>query len=598
MIESSESGKKGTSDKPTFIRKLAAIAFADVAGYSKLMALNDQETITRWQDLRRNILEPLIEEAGGRLVEMAGDALLVEFPSAVQALRWSCDVQQTAETSAVENDPFELKLRIGVNVDDVIEDEGTLQGDGVNIAARIHQLAEPGQIVISGAVREFVGNRLPVRFTDLGTPKLKNIDKAIRLYSVNVGTEGEADELHHPYLEWHSRPGIAVMPFRSASAESEVLAAGIIADIITGLSRRRSLHVISSASMWRYADRRSDLGKIARELGVSYILDGTMLRNGDQLRINTELVHAEHGRVIWAQHFEGKSDEVFDFQDRITSTILASIEPRLHEVESGRVRSRPTSSLGAYECVLKASSLLYDFTPESFRQSGHALSRAIELDPYYAQAYTHAAWRLNFVVAEQHSDDAERDSILAIRYAQKALHLDPEDAFTLSVAGHLISFLERRPHDAMELFDTALHLDPNSAFSWALSGDTLSYLGRPDEAIKRFRNVWKLNPYDRHNFFWWSGAGIAEFVAGRYTEAVAWLNKAQRANPRFVATLRMLAAAQALDGQQKAAERTAEQLLAIMPSFRVKKFVEVYPLERPDDLARLEQGLLMAGIPK
>lgn len=562
------------------------------------MGMNDHETLTRWRDLRHNVMEPLIEEAGGRLVEMAGDALLVEFQSAVQALRWSCDVQLANEANLTTGDPFSLRLRIGVNVDDVIDDDGTLQGDGVNIAARIHQAASPGQVVVSGAVRELVGNRLPVKFTDLGAPKLKNIHKAIRLYSVASGSEDEADELHHPYLEWLSRPGIAIMPFRSASAESEVLAAGIIADIITGLSRRRSLHVISSASMWRYADRKTDLSKVARELGVSYILDGTVLRSDDRLRITTELVHAGHGRVIWAEHFDGIIDEVFDFQDRIASTILASIEPRLHEVESDRVRSKPTSSLDAYECVLKASSLLYEFTPESFRQSGRAIARAIELDPHYAQAYTHGAWRLNFLIAEQYTEDVERDTYLAIHYAQKALQLDPDDPFTLSVAGHLTSFMERRPTDAMELFDTALNLDPNSAFSWALSGDTLSYLGRPDEAIKRFRNVWKLNPYDRHNFFWWSGAGIAEFVAGRYSEAVAWLSKAQRANPRFVATLRMLAAAQALDGQQEKAQKTSETLLAIMPGFRVGKFVEVYPLERPGDLERLERGLLMAGFPK
>jgi len=589
-----------TLAKASFERRLATVVFADVAGFSRLVALDDVETIRRWRALRAEVMEPLMRESGGRVVEMPGDALLIEFPSAVDALRWAGDVQRATKRAQTAGDPFALTLRISVNVDDVIVDEHALQGDGVNIAARIHQVAEPGQVVVTGIVRELVGNRLPVSFRSIGTPRLKNIERIVHVYVVDWSESQRSQLLHHPYLEWSSRPALAIMPFRSLgeAEQSDYFGQGITADIITGLSRSRSLHVIARASMWKYADRKKDVREVAGELGVGYILDGSVRRHQLKLRINGELIDIAQNRSIWTERFDGTNNEVFDFQDRIVASIVGSLEPRVRAAEVERVKNRPTASLDAYDCVLKALSQLFLFTDESFRLSGEALERALELDPNYAQAHAYSAWRLIFIIGEERTKDPAADRVRAMELSQRAISLDPEDAFALAIAGHMLSFVQGKPQEALGLFDTALALDENSAFAWALSGITLSYCGSPDEALLRFRNAWKLSPFDRMNFSWWGGAGIAEFVAGRYSEASAWLRKSRRANPRFCATLRILAASLALSGDLDEAHEVASELLRVEPTFRVSSFVEWYPLQRPDDLKRLERGLLAAGLPR
>lgn len=586
------------SPQSSVARRVAVIAFADVAGFSRLVALDDVETVRRWRALRADVMEPQMRENEGRVIDLAGDALLIEFPSAVYALRWARDVQRATKRSQTTKDPFSLTLRIAVNVDDLIVEDNALRGNGINIASRIHQLAEPGQIVVTAVVREMVGNRLPVTYRDLGTPRLKNIEQTVHVYSVDWSESQSSQSLHHPYLEWRSRPTLAVMPFRSIGEveQSDYYGQGITEQIIMGLSRSRSLHVISRASMWRYADRLKDIQEVAAELGVQYVLDGSVCRQQGHLRIHAELIEIAQNRTIWAERYDGANEEVFDFQDRIAASIVGSLEPRLRAFESQRVKDRPTESLDAYDCVLKALSQLYLFTDESFRFSGEALDRAIQLDPSYAQAYAYSAWRLNFIIGEHRSTDIESDKARASELSQTAIALDPEDVFALSVAGHLLSFVRGKPWEALGMFDTAIALDQNSAFAWGLSGITLAYCGKPEEALQRFQNAWKLSPYDRHNFFWLGGAGIAEFVAGRYNEAAVLLRKSRRANPRFKAPLRILAAALSLASELDEAQEVAAEILSFDPTFRVSNFVKWYPLQRANDLERLEQGLLAAGL--
>jgi adenylate cyclase len=588
------------SEKPSFDRRLTALAFADVAGYSRLMASDELETVTRWEQLRTEVLEPLLREARGTVVEIAGDALLIEFASVIDAISWALNAQRVTNCFWPSDDPLRLSLRIAINVDDVIVDGTILQGDGVNIAARIHQAAEPGQVVVTGLVRDLVGNRAPAVFKNLGTPKLKNIDRVIQVFAVESSPERSGiSALHHPYLVWSSRPTVAVMPFLSIGEvePSDYFSQGITEDIIGGLARSRSLHVIARASMLRYAGRDRDMRDIARELGVVYLLDGSVRRHGGRLRITAELVHVEQNRSIWSEHFDGATVDIFEFQDRIASQLVGALEPRVRAAEVERVRNRPTSSLDAYDCVLKAASQMFLFTEESFRLAGEALERAIELDPMYAQAYAYSTWRLLFLIGEEWSLDPERDKALASAMSQRATALDPEDAFALAIAGHLVSFVEHRPSDALPMFDTALALNENSALAWAYSGITLSYSNRPDEAMERFNNAFKLSPFDRLNFSWWGGAGIAQFVAGRYSESEAWLRRSRLANPRFAATLRLLAATLALQDKDREARSVASELVALNPEFNVKRFIEWYPLQSTDSLARLEQGLLAAGLP-
>ena len=275
----------------------------------------------------------------------------------------------------------------------------------------------------------------------------------------------------------------------------------------------------------------------------------------------------------------------------------AEFEPRVRAVEAAQVRDHPTESLDAYHCVLKALALLYLFTAESYQAAGKLLEHAIALDPSYPQAYAYLAWWLNFRIGEGWSDNPEADRARSLVVSQRAIELDSEDPFVLAVGGHILSFIGKRPAEAIDLFDQALALNQNSAFAWGLSALTLAYLGRPDEAMGRLQNVWRLNPFDPLNFYFWIVAGIAEFVAGRYDEAIAWMRKCKRASPRFIACLRMLAASLALSGNEIDARAVAQELMTIEPSFRVSTFISWYPLQRAEDLTRLEAGLRAAGLP-
>jgi adenylate cyclase len=601
MIQMELATERLVESPSTIRRRLAAVAFADVAGFSRLIGLNEVETISRWKMLRTEIMAPHMERQGGRVAQTPGDAVLVEFPSVVNAVRWAADVQRTQRGQLAEADPFALQLRIGINIDDVIDDDGILQGDGVNIAARIHQAAEPGQIVVTATVRDYVQNRLPVVFHDLGTPPMKNINRPVRVYGVEWVEGGKSDLIVQPYLQWSSRPTVAVLPLRTigGTEDDSYFGDGITDEIITGLSRSRGLYVIARSSTLRYRDRGGkDLRQIASELDVRYVLDGSVQRQGKRLRISTELTDLVANHPIWAERFEGSTDELFEFQDRITASILGSLEPRVRAVEAARVGDRPTESLDAYHCVLKAMALLYLFTSESYQAAGELLERAIALDGSYAQAYAYLAWWLNFRIGEGWSLNPDADRARALVISQRAIELDREDAFVLAVGGHVLSFLGRRPREAIDLFDQALAINQNSAFAWGLSALTLAYLGRADEALGRLQNVWRLNPFDPLNFYFWIIAGIAGFVAGRYDEAIAWLRKSKRSNPRFIACLRMLAASLALSGDEVGARAVAQELLEIEPSFRVSTFVAWYPLQRADDLARLEAGLRAAGLPE
>lgn len=599
MATSDEESQEALDGPLTLNRRLAAVAFADVAGYSRLIAANDVDAVRRWKALRTEVIEPLMLRHGGRIAEIAGDAVLIEFASAVNAVRWAAQTQRV-QRALHSSDPAALKLRVGINVDDVIDDDGILQGDGVNVAARIHQAGQPGQIVVTARVRDFVLNRLPLRFRDLGTPPMKNISSPVRAFEIDWLDSNEG-LLPQPYLQWTSRPTLAVLPFRTinGNAEDAYFGEGITDEVITGLSRSRTMYVIARSSTLRYSDRtgNSDLRQIAAELDVRYLLDGSVWRKNEKLRIKVDLVDVTGNRCVWSQHYDGSNDEVFDFQDRIAASVIGSLEPRLQAVEAARAGDRPTESLDAYDCILKAMSRLYKFTDESFRETEELIERSIALDPSYAQAYAYKAWRHVFVFGESRSLDPQKDNKIAIAAAEHALELDPDDPFAICVAAQLHAFTMKNLDYANDLFDRALALDENSAFAWGLSALTRAYLGFPDDALERLQNHWRLNPYDPLNFYFWIVAGIAEFVAGRYTEAIAWTRKSARANPNFRPAFRILTASLALSGDEAAARAVADKLLVLEPNFGVDKFLAWYPLRRKEDLLRLGEGLRAAGLP-
>jgi adenylate cyclase len=588
-------------ESATIVRRLAAVAFADVVGFSALIERNDVAALQEWKDLRRDLIEPKIEEHNGRIMRMLGDGMFIEFGSAVDAVRCAQEIQRGIAQLAVEGRNA-LRLRIGINVEDVIVDNGDLHGDGVNIAARIQQLASPGEVFVTSAVREYVWNKLGAKFTDLGERELKNISRPVRIYRLELPILDLAagPTVVLPYLTWMRRPTIAVLPFRNLSNDpSEAyFGEGITEDIITWLSRSRSFFVIARHSTLPYRDRHANAQEIASDLGVRYILDGSVRRQDARLRISTELIDAGQNHTIWAERYEGSNDDLFDFQDRIATGIVSAMGRKVLEAETARVRTKPTESLDAYDCVLRALALLYKFDDDDFFSCGRFLDRAIELDPSYAQAYAYKAWWLNLLIGESRSKDVERNNPRAEDSARRASELDPHDAFVLAVAAHIRAFVSGQPEAALEMFERSLHEDVNSSFAWGMSAATCSYLGRPEDALDRLRNVWRLSPFDPLNFVYHTNAGIAEFVAGRYEEAIGWLQRAGRENPKFFACRRTLAAVHGMAGHEEEAQRVGREMLAVDPAFRIGEFIARYPLRRPDDLNRYALGLRRAGLPE
>ena len=527
---------------------------------------------------------------------MAGDALLVEFPSAAEAVTWAIEVQAAMRDDAHLETP--LQLRIGLNIDDVLDDGKTLQSDGVVVASRIHQLAAPGEIVVTQVIRDLVRGRVNCSFRDVGAPMLKNIDRPVRVYAISE--KGRSEDLVRPHASWSSRPTLAVMPFTDFGGDEDnrYFAEGITEEIITGLSRSRAMFVVARSSTIQIAESRKTQKEIASALGVKYLLTGSIRRHADKLRIHTELLDVDHGQTVWAERFDGEATDLFDFQDEIVANIVAALEPKVMKAEASHLGARLTESLDAYDCVLRGLSELYRVDEDGYVAAHDMFSRAVSLDRGYAQAHAYLAWSLNFIIADGYSKDPADDRKRAVTHARMAVDLDAEDAFNLAVRGHIMGLLEGRTYDGVHMLDDAVRLNENLPMAWGLSAVSHAYLGDGDEARERLLNVWRLTPYDPLNFFFWTAGGLAEFVAGRYDEGIVLLRKAHRIKPHFAACLRLLAASLALNGENEEASQIAEELLKQDPTFSIGEFMAWYPLRKPETREKLVLGLSAAGLPK
>jgi adenylate cyclase len=586
---------------PDVERRLAAVAFVDVADFSRLMELDDVQTMLKWKILRRELLEPKLAEHRGRLLRAIGDSLFVEFRSAVDAVRWADAVQRGIGHIGGIGGGESLRVRIGINVEDVIVDGDDVLGDGVNIAARIQRLAEPGETFLTAAVHDYVWNKAGLALVDLGERELKNISRPVQLYKLEHSSEPETARPRSRLRPvWSSLPSIAVLPFRNlgGNMKEDYFGEGMTEDIIAALARSRSLFVIARNSTLRYRDGPADAKQIASELGVRYLLEGSVRRQSQRLRISADLIDARLNRTIWADRYDGTDDDLFEFQDRIASSIVATIEQWLYQSEAERVRSKPTGSLDAYDCVLRAMPLLHAMENVAFQRAAEFLDRAIELDPAYSQAHAYKAWLHLLLIGEARSKDVAADAGCARDHTRRAMEIDPNDPFVLAVAGHVQGFLHKQPEFAAKLFDRAIELNENSAFAWGLSVLTYCYLSKPDEALERFSRAWRLSPFDPLNYFYLFGAGMAEFLAGRYEQALPWLHKALRVNGRFLACHRQLTTCLAHLGRLAEARAAAAEVLALEPSFRVSTFASWYPLRPPENLERYVAGLRMAGLPE
>ena len=498
-------------------RKLAAIFAADVAGYSRLMEQDEVGTLTTLT-AHREIMDALISEHGGRIANTAGDSVLAEFPSAVDAVQCAFAVQE-ALSNAEQNVPDDrrLKFRIGLHVGDVITKGGDLFGDGVNIAARLQALAQAGGICLSGAVHDYVKKALPLSYSDLGLQSVKNIEEPIRAYAVSLlppvpsrlrEAIGDPKALPLP-----DRPSIAVLPFTNMSGnpDQEFFADGIVEEITAALSQVRSFFVIARNSTFTYKGKAVDVRQVSRELGVRYVLEGSVRTAGNRLRIVAQLIDATDGSHLWADRYEGELTDIFDLQDRVTEAIVGAIEPTITLSEIERAKRKRPENLDAYECAMRALPAVWSQSPEVTMEGLRLAERATALDPSYPLPKALAAWCYAQRVAYMRTPNIAEDRARALRLAQEAASLDSNDPLVLTVlsAAYAVAGQFDRGLAAIE---KALALDPNSAWAWLRSGWSNHYVGNTDRAIEHFQRAMRLSPLDPMRFNALFGIGASHFV--------------------------------------------------------------------------------------
>jgi len=575
---------------------LAAIFAADIAGYSQLMARDEVGTLARLKACRA-IIDELIASHRGRIFNTAGDSVVADFASAVDAVQCAVAVQGAIAAEDAGGAPDEpMQYRIGVHLGDVMVDGDNLLGDGVNIAARLEALAEPGAICLSAVVRDQVGNKLPLAFDDLGDQQVKNIAQAIRVYRVHAGASAP---LPVAALSLPDKPSIAVLPFQNISGdpEQEYFADGMVEEIITALSRIRWFFVIARNSTFTYKGHAVDVKQVGRELGVRYVLEGSVRKAGNRIRVTVQLVEAATGNHVWAERYDRDLSDIFALQDEITERVVAAIEPELYAAENTRSQRKPPESLDAWECVIRALTAIGQGTPEAIIEAEALCRRAMAITPNYGQAHSLLAWAL--LRRTMRSDDLRTVMPEITAEAQTALALDDRDPWAYMVQGQLLNRL-RRFDDAGRASRRALELNPNFAPAYAMLAITLAFQGAFDEAIASAQHALGLSPNDRNvGLFAWLGSANAQFAVGRYEEAVASARLAIEKGPGHIGPHTFLTAALALHGDMTAAAEARDALLRLRPGFSLSWMKENMPVPLTGELKeRLGEGLRKAGIPE
>jgi TolB-like protein/class 3 adenylate cyclase/tetratricopeptide (TPR) repeat protein len=580
--------------EPNPKRRLAAIMATDVVGYSKLMQSDEAAALAALGTIREAIRSQIGHHCG-RVANTAGDSVLAEFGSAAEAVSCATGLQDTLlKDGAVRH----LQVRIGIHLGDVVEKGGDLFGSAVNIAARLEGIAPPGGIVVSGAVRDSIAGKLAASFTDLGLKTLKNIQEPLRAYrllpatgSMSIGLPRAGEALPLP-----PKPSIAVLPFENLSGdrEQEYFADGIVEEIITALSRFRGLFVIARTSSFAYKGRPIDVKQIGRELGVRYILEGSVRKAGSKVRITGQLIDTSTGAHLWADRFGGALEDIFDLQDQVTASVVGAITPKLEQAEIERTRSKPTENLDAYDHYLRGLAGVHQWTKESTEDALSNFYRAIELDSNFAGAYGMAA--RTYALRKGGGWLEQENEAEAARLARRAVELGKDDAVALGTAGMALSFVVGDHEHGKALTDQAIALNPNFAWAWLFSGWVRLWLGEPDEVINRVARAMRLNPTDPHSQTMYHAIAIAHFFAGRYSEAASWAEMAMREKPSFVRPFCVAAASYALAGRSDDAERTMARVQILDPFLNLSNIQVLFPIKRPEDFARWKEGLRLAGL--
>ena len=578
------------------VKRMMAILVADVVDYSRLTEAGEVDTHVRLRALRVQTIDPCVVSYRGVIIKNTGDGFLATFDSAVDAVRCAIELQNELASSeaslAVER---KIRLRIGINVGEVITEAEDIYGTSVNVAARLEQFSPPGGIVISGAVLASVKPTMDVLAEDVGELELKNISRPVQAYSIYIPG---ADPASRPPRR-AKLPSIAVLPFRAPSENPEdaYFSEGMVDDIIFTLASVRGLLVISRTSALVYRQGPADLQKIGQELGVSYVLSGSVRRAGSKLRISAELAQVETGSVIWTDRYDGDLADLFDLQERIAARIVWSIAPHVREAELKFVMRKRPENMNAYDLLMRAIDLLYRMIPSDFAQAGKLLRAAIAADETYATAYTYAALWLVHNINQGWTTNQEADSLEAARLAAAAVDRDPSDGFALAILGHTKAVLFRDYDSSIELFERALEVAPGNAMAWTLSSGVYSYTGQTKSAIERAERGMRLSPIDKQSFFYLLFLTLAHYVDGSYDEAIVWGHKSAALNPRLCSNLRWLIASLVAVGKMDEASHFGRTLLDVNPAFRLSTYEKWCPL-RTDLRNELLGRLQSAGLPE
>ena len=577
-------------------RKLAAILVADVVGYSRMMGVDEAGTLAQMKSLRRELIDPKIAEYGGRVFKNTGDGVLIEFPSAVDAVQHAVDLRRAMARRIVDvPEDRRMLLRCGINLGDVIIDGDDLYGEGVNIAARLEGLAEPGGICISGSVYEQVRNKIDAVFVDLGERQVKNIAEPIRVYAVDFsltdgGTADRARELAPP-----DKPSIAVLPFDNMSndPEQDFLADGLTEDIITSLSKISTLFVIARNSTFSYKGTSPDVRQVARELGVRNVLEGSVQKAGNRVRITAQLIDASNGNHLWAERYDRELSDVFDLQDEITQEVTTAMEIRLAEGEQVRLRRRQTNDLAAWECYTRGQSYLRIMNRQDNAQAHDLVRQAVEIDPEFASAWSLLAWihlmDARIVGGETLDESLEK----AEDCIERSLALDVTQPDALMVKAQL-RLHQRRFDEALALSTQAIDFGPNVADCYTMQALVLNYIGRPDEALRLAEQGMRLSPF--YPDFYLGNLGISYRLLGRYDEAISADQERLSRNPNnSFSNFRLAAVYEELGQHEKTKEHVAEALRR-NPGLTVSQIRFSEPYSDEKELERFVALLRQAGL--
>jgi TolB-like protein/class 3 adenylate cyclase len=578
-------------------RRLAAILAADVAGYSRLIGGDESGTLNRLRSIHTEVIDPKITEHRGRIVKTTGDGLLVEFASVVDALRCGTEWQhRMAERNTGIPADDRIQFRIGINVGDIVVEDGDIFGDGVNVAARLEGLADPGGICVSARVQEDAAGRLDLTFGDLGEQSLKNIARSVRVYRVrlaaaeNTPTSASVDGAR--VLPLPDKPSIAVLPFQNMSGdpEQEYFADGMVEEIITALSRIRWLFVIARNSTFTYKGQPVDVKQVGRELGVRYVLEGSVRKAGQRVRITGQLIDAFTGTHLWADRFDGSLEDIFDLQDKVALSVAGAIEPTLQVAEMRRSAGRPTTDLSAYDLYLRALAIFFPVTKERILAALGLLDQAIAIDRHYGPALSWAAICHLYLVRDGWTEEPDTSRRKAIELARQALEVGENDPRILVHAALVLAYLGEDIEAMIGLVDRALALNPSFARGWYVSGLLRLWAGQADLAIEHLETSLRLSPRERIGQPL-SLMGMAYFFKHQFDESASKLILAIQDHPGFPPSYRTLAACYAHMGRLDEAGAIITRLRAIAP-FHVPNDL---PFRKPEDRELYLSGLRLAA---